>query len=75
LIHQDAEVYRIRLQAGQEATHQLRAGRGLWLQVINGPVKLNGTTLQAGDGGSTEVAGLYTLQAEAATEALLFDLQ
>ena len=33
-IHQDADVYRIRLKAGETVSHDLPSGRGLWLQVM-----------------------------------------
>ncbi len=75
LIHQDAEVYRVRLQPGRDLTHTLRPGRGLWLQVITGDLSLNGTALQPGDGARTEAAGTHILRAASATEALLFDLR
>jgi len=73
-IHQDADVYRVRLQPGTETQHAVQPGRGLWLQVISGPVDLNGTTLKSGDGASTEEAGTCTLRAGGRVEALLFDL-
>jgi len=74
-IHQDAEVYRLRLKAGESTTHQLGNGRGLWLQVMRGRVSLNGTLLEAGDGASSEEAGGFEIRAEEASEALLFDLR
>ena len=74
-IHQDADIYRIRLQAGQSVTHELKPGRGAWLQVAEGALTLNGVALQTGDGASTEESGTLTLTATAATEALLFDLR
>jgi quercetin 2,3-dioxygenase len=74
-IHQDAEVYRIRLKAGQSVTHELKAGRGAWLQIAEGALSLNGVTLTTGDGASTEQPGTLTLTATAPTEALLFDLK
>lgn len=73
-IHQDAEVYRIRLQPGQTVTHELKAGRGAWLQIAEGAVTLNGVALATGDGASTEEPGTLKLTASKATEALLFDL-
>lgn len=36
IIHQDANVYRIRLSTGVNAMHELVEGRGLWLQVMRG---------------------------------------
>ncbi len=73
-IHQDADIYRIRLKRGETVTHQLRPGRGAWLHVAEGGLSLNGVTLATGDGASTEAAGRLTLTATESTEALLFDL-
>jgi quercetin 2,3-dioxygenase len=73
-IHQDADVYRIKLAAGETVTHTLRAGWGVWLQVIEGSLTLNGVLLEAGDGASTETEGMLTIEALESTEALLFDL-
>ncbi len=73
-IHQDAEIYRIRLKAGQTVTHQLKPGRGAWLQIAEGALTLNGEVLATGDGASTEEPGTLTLVATGPAEALLFDL-
>jgi quercetin 2,3-dioxygenase len=73
-IHQDAEVYRIRLQPGQTVTHELKPGRGAWLQVAEGALAFNGIDLTSGDGASTEEPGTLTFVATQRTEALLFDL-
>jgi len=74
LIHQDSYVYRIRLARGQEATHSLAPGRGVWIQVARGSLSIDGTKLAAGDGASTEDAGKLTVSAVQDAEALLFDL-
>ncbi len=74
-IHQDAEIYRLRLQPGQTVTHELKAGRGAWLQIAEGALELNGLALSTGDGANTEEPGTLTFTATAPTEALLFDLQ
>src|SRR5213596_435336 len=73
-IHQDAEIYRIRLQPGQTVTHELKPGRGAWLQIAEGAVVCNGVALEPGDGASSEQAGTLGLIASQPTEALLFDL-
>lgn len=73
-IHQDAEIYRIRLNHGETIRHTLREGRGLWFQVMTGSASLNGIELRAGDGASGEVAGDYAIATDGRTEALLFDL-
>ncbi len=75
LIHQDAEVYRIRLTPGETVAHELKEKRGLWLQVINGPVFLAGVELASGDAGSSEDGARFEIQAgDEPVEALLFDL-
>src|SRR5690606_13753807 len=73
-VHQDADIYRIRLQQGQTVTHELKPGRGVWLHVAEGALTLNGTALETGDGASTDEPGTLTLTAKQPTEALLFDL-
>jgi len=72
-IHQDARVYAARLN-GSEVTHTLAPGRRAWLQVARGAVKLNGTTLQAGDGAGIENELTLRLAADGSAEVLLFDL-
>ncbi|MDW8344017.1 MAG: pirin family protein [Verrucomicrobiae bacterium] len=74
LIHQDAEVYRLRLPVGQTAHHELKPGRAVWLHVARGALVANGVRLTSGDGASTETPGLLVFHASAPTEALLFDL-
>lgn len=73
-IHQDADIYRIRLEAGQTVTHELKPGRGAWLQIAAGALSFNGTSLETGDGASIEKPGTLTLSAIQPTEAILFDL-
>ena len=75
VIHQDADVYRLRVAPGESVTHELRAGRGAWVQIADGELTLNGKPLTTGDGASTEDAGILTFTAVKPTEALLFDLQ
>lgn len=74
VIHQDADVYRVRLGAGQSVSHEVRAGRVAWLQLIKGSVSVNSTPLTAGDAASTEETGTLTVTANEDAEALLFDL-
>ena len=74
-IRQDASVFRILLEPGEEVVHELAAGRGLWLQAIHGEIHLNGTRLSPGDGASSEDAGIFRIAAATEpVEALLFDL-
>jgi quercetin 2,3-dioxygenase len=73
-IQQDADIYRLRLKAGQSVSHELAAGRGLWLQLIHGEISTNGTTLTAGDAISSEDLGTFNITATQDAEAILFDL-
>jgi redox-sensitive bicupin YhaK (pirin superfamily) len=74
IIHQDADIYRVRLMAGKVVTHEAAAGRGVWFQLIKGLMTVNGTQLQPGDAMSTEDSGTLTFTATQDAEALLFDL-
>lgn len=74
-IHQEAEVYRVRLSAGDSVTHDVRTGRGVWLQMIGGSLDCLDSRLFPGDAAHTEDAGMLRLVAETDVEALLFDLQ
>jgi redox-sensitive bicupin YhaK (pirin superfamily) len=73
-IQQDAEIYRILLEPGQSLQHEVREGRGVWLQIAEGSLVLNGITLSTGDAVATEVSGTLTLTANSRTNALIFDL-
>lgn len=73
-IHQDADIYRVRLRAGQSITHGVATGRGAWLQLMKGGITANGSPLFAGDAASTDDSGTLTVTASEDAEALLFDL-
>src|SRR5688572_20583573 len=49
-INQDARIYASVLDAGHSVSHNLQPGRGAWIQVVDGVIDVNGTTLMAGDG-------------------------
>jgi hypothetical protein len=74
-LHQDADIYLVRLQPGQIVTHDLKAGRGAWLHVAEGALTLNGVELTTGDGASTEEPDKLTVTASEPTQAILFDLK
>jgi redox-sensitive bicupin YhaK (pirin superfamily) len=73
-IHQDAQLHVARLDAGQEITQPLAAGRHAWVQVARGAVELNGTPLAVGDGAAVSDESALALRAGEAAEILLFDL-
>jgi quercetin 2,3-dioxygenase len=72
--HADADVHSLRLKRGRTATYDLRPGRGAWLQLARGDIRLNGRTLEAGDGVGAEGPGRLTLTADADAELVLLDL-
>jgi quercetin 2,3-dioxygenase len=74
VIHQDADVYRVRLEPGESLRHDLRPGRGAWFQVIQGKISVNASSLDSGDAFSAEGAGPIDFTANEPTEGLLFDL-
>ncbi len=73
-IHQDADLYAARIDAGASLTHNPAPGRKIWVQVVAGALTVNETPASAGDGlamsGETEVI----LAAGVDTEILLFDM-
>jgi redox-sensitive bicupin YhaK (pirin superfamily) len=73
-IQQDAEIFRILLEPRQSIEHEVRPGRGLWIQMAEGSAELNGITLETGDAAAIEASGTVTLSANAKCNALLFDL-
>ena len=70
----DADVYAARLSAGHGFTHALRAGRGAWLQVLDGRVSAGASSLEAGDGLAISETDSLELRASQDAELLLFDL-
>jgi redox-sensitive bicupin YhaK (pirin superfamily) len=73
-IHQDADLYLGKLEAGQSLTHPLAPGRHAWLHVAEGELSLNGHTLTAGDAAAIADEGAIALRGAKASQVLLFDL-
>jgi quercetin 2,3-dioxygenase len=73
-VHQDVDVLVARLEPGERVAYSLQSGRHAWVQVADGGGKLNGASLNAGDGAAVSgVAGLDFV-ASTRSEVLLFDL-
>ncbi len=74
-IASDASIYLLKLGKGDETRHSLSAGRGIWLHVATGSIRVSGTDLDAGDAVSLEEASELTIIGLSdASEAILFDL-
>jgi redox-sensitive bicupin YhaK (pirin superfamily) len=75
MIRQDASIYAAVLGPGDAANYALDAGRGAWLQVATGAVRVNGVELAEGDGVAIEDEATIELRGQAErSEVLLFDL-
>ncbi len=73
-IHQDADLFLARLEAGQEAAHTLANNRNAWVHVAEGEVVLNGKTLSGGDAAAISREAKLELKANKPSQVLLFDL-
>lgn len=75
-IHQDADVYVAKLKEGGHIEHDVVPGRGIWVQLIEGTLSINGEkTLSPGDGAAIEEVDHLTLTANKEAHFLLFDLK
>ncbi len=73
-ILQDARIYASVLEAGEAVTHSIGEDRHIWLQIVDGAVIANGTTLGPGDGAALSEEASLKIEAEQAAHFLLFDL-
>lgn len=73
-IHQDADLWLARLDAGQRVTHSFASKRHAWVHVAEGGVSLNGKPLQGGDGAAVSGERTLELSATKPAQVLLFDL-
>ncbi len=74
LLHQDAYIYRGRIEARADFDYRLAAGRYGWVQVISGTIEVNGTTLEGGDGAAISEETRLEFKGVAPAEFLFFDL-
>ena len=73
-IHQDADLWLAKLDAGNHVTHKLAKGRHAWVHVAEGEVSLNGRKLSGGDAAAISDESTLELSATKPSQALLFDL-
>ncbi len=74
-IRQDAAIYAAVLAPNDGVSHALAPGRGAWVQVATGAVRVNGLDLAEGDGLAVEDEAAIEITGRAArSEVLLFDL-
>lgn len=75
LVHQDAAVYVSRLEPGTSVHYEFGSGKGGYLYVIEGSLRLNDEKLGTGD--AAKIAGEpgISLEADAATELMLVEVE
>lgn len=74
LVHQDAHVLVARVNPGVEVAHELGAGRGLYLYVIEGGADVVGERMATGDAARISDERVVTIRANEATELIAVDV-
>jgi len=73
-VHQDANLYLARLDAGKRVALEFPPSRSAWVQVVRGSVALGDEKLAAGDGAALSGEKGTALSAAEDAEVLVFDL-
>ena len=73
-IHQDVDLYSVRLDAGDTIDFDVKPGRKAWVQLARGELDFDGEALRAGDGIGISGEGALKLKGISDAEFLLFDL-
>ncbi|HZM06460.1 MAG TPA: pirin family protein [Candidatus Saccharimonadales bacterium] len=73
-IHQDADLWLAKLNAGDHVKHSLAKGRQAWVHLAEGEVLLNGKKLNGGDAAAVSEETSLDLSAAKPSQVLLFDL-
>lgn len=73
-IHQDADMYIARSAAGKKLDFNVRPSRGVWIQIIEGRLNINGQVVQSGDALAIEDESQIQCEALDKSELILFDL-
>jgi redox-sensitive bicupin YhaK (pirin superfamily) len=74
LVHQDSHVFVSRLNADVEVAHELGAGRGVYLYVIEGDADVLGERMATGDAAEISDVPSIPIRGNAATELILADV-
>jgi redox-sensitive bicupin YhaK (pirin superfamily) len=73
-LHQDAEILAGLLDEGDRVEHELRPGRGAWIQLVRGRLRVGTEELEEGDGAAVDNLPRVELSGLEDSEVLLFDL-
>ena len=74
LVHQDADVFVSRLNAGRSIEHPLAPGRGVYLYVIEGVVDVNRDRMETGSAAQVTDEEHVEISANATSELILVDV-
>lgn len=74
LLHQDAFLYQLIVQAGQNLSHTVDAGRTVYVHVVSGQLHVNNEILHEGDGATVRDLEVVAFTGVTDSEALVFDL-
>jgi len=73
-LHEDARLFIANLEGGERISHEAERGRGIWVQIARGNIRLNGKPMREGDGAAAEEEPRLIIEADPQAEVLLFDL-
>jgi hypothetical protein len=73
-VEQDLSMFASVLEEGQRVEHALDVGRRAWLQVVRGALRIEGVSLEQGDGALLTDASSLAIDSLDETELLLFDI-
>lgn len=73
-INQKVNIFASLLEAGKQLKHNLGIDRYAWIQVASGRIKVNNTTLDAGDGASIGKEEELTISSIEKSEFLLIEM-
>ena len=74
-LNTDARIFAGLFAPGDHAEHALEPGRGAWVQVVRGALRVAGAALAAGDGAAITDTDRLVLDFDADSEVLLFDVR
>jgi len=74
-VNQDVRIYYGQLQDDKLIDYTTQKDRGVWIQVIDGSLKVNNVNLSKGDGAAIEQLDQVKIQSINQSQFLLFDLK
>lgn len=74
LVHQDAHMFVSHLNPGASVTHAMGEGRGVYLYVIEGDVRVNGEAMATGDAAQIRDEPAVAIEAVADSELIMVDV-